>query len=88
MTHDGFIKTASGSGLLVPEDLARESETWMPDRIKRIKRLARELAADGVAVELRCTDTRCADSPLLQDATDSLGRALVRCPHKDRRIWK
>lgn len=83
----GFRPAASGSGLLVPEELSRERETWTNDDWKRVKRGLAFLAEHGLAVVMRCTQPGCRQVPL-ETLTQPDGTTVIRCEHKDRVIRK
>lgn len=78
----GFHPSASGSGLVVPEELARERETWTRDEWRLIDRLMKIMRSRNLAVTLHCNDERCkgAEIEVLQGGAGF----SWQCKHKTR----
>lgn len=54
---EGFHPSASG--LVVPEDLARDREVWTRDEWRLVDRVLKLMRSRNLAVVLHCNDQRC-----------------------------
>ena len=81
-TPQGFRQ--SGTGLIVPETLARAREVWPRDEWKLLDRAAKMLAHHQVKFTLRCANPECdgtlsrIDDPELTLRCQCMDRILTR----------
>lgn len=72
------------SGLLVPEEHAREREVWTKDEWRLMDRVFKLLESRGLEVFLGCTHPDCKGKSPIERRRQPDGGYLLRCPHKDR----
>jgi len=82
-TRSGFHPHASG--LLVPEDVAREREVWTRDEWKALEKVTKFLQGKGVELFMGCTHHDCKKLPI-ERIRRADGGLTLRCAHKDREI--
>ena len=75
------------SGLLVPEELKRERESWTYQDWKVLERATRLLSSRGLNLWLGCLDERCQSTPL-ERIRNLDGGVTLRCAHKDRVVTR
>lgn len=78
----GFHRS-SATGLLLPDDIAREREVWTRDEARLLERATRLLEARGLALYLRCAYPDCVQTPI-ERFRHGDGGLVLRCAHKDR----
>jgi hypothetical protein len=78
---------AAASGLLVPEELAREKTTFTWQQWRDLEKVTKMLEASGLTLQFKCTDPRCQRSPIQRLRTLD-GGITFRCEHMDRSFTK
>ena len=76
---DGFHPHASG--LLVPEDKAREREVWTRDEWRLMDRIIRLMRARNLAIVLHCHACKGQEIEVVNQPVNGF---TWRCDHKDR----
>lgn len=78
----GF-RRATGSGLIVPEDISREREVWTHDEGRLLDRATKLANKRGLKLLLACPDDTCKAAPIERIRLKN-GDWVLRCAHKDR----
>ncbi len=73
------------SGLIVPEDHAREREVWTREESTLIQRALALMARRKLKAVVVCAEPECANQPPLQVNAGPDG-VTWRCGHKDREL--
>lgn len=76
------------SGLLVPSELARETETWTRDEVRQLDRFVRAMDKKKLRVILVCQGKECRENPAKMELDRHLRGPVLRCNHKDRILDK
>lgn len=71
------------SGLILPEEIARERQVMTWQEWRDLERVTKSLAARGMILQLKCADTRCQKEPIARHRTPE-GGISFRCAHADR----
>ena len=85
-TTPGFRDAASGSGILVPEDLQdKDNETWTKQERKQLNRAQQFGASHHLTMLLLCQDDLCKEDPRIWFCQDpASGWWKLECHHKGR----
>lgn len=78
----GF-RQSHASGLIVPEEIARERQVMTWQEWRDLEKVTKALAARGIVLQLKCSDPRCQREPIVRHRTPE-GGISFRCAHADR----
>lgn len=78
----GF-RRATGSGLIVPEDLSREREVWTHDEGRLLDRATKLANKRELKLLLACKHPDCQKAPIERLRLPN-GDWVLRCQHRDR----
>lgn len=78
---------ANALGLIVPEDVSRDRQTWTWQEWRDLEKVTKFLERRGIRMQFQCTDPRCQKAPMTRVRTPS-GDVSFRCEHMDRTVVK
>ena len=78
----------SASGLIVPEDMAREKEAFTVEEWDLVEKVARLAVKKTMIFRFFCMHPACQtkEGPQLAEILDTPEGRVLRCNHKDRRL--
>lgn len=82
-----YRPSASGSGLILPEEIARERQVYSKAEWMVLERATKLLARMGISLFLKCDTPACVSAPI-ERLRRLDGGITFRCQHADREFRK